>query len=397
VRPLRVRATDFGDWSGLGFAAGTLLGVFADNTNSTLDNPNGAQHGFNLVGGIVHVTTPMAPPTISLRLPSPSASGWYLGAPSVAVVAAAGGSASLSSVRCNGIDASSGSVTVVGSGQVALRCTAVGSDGLSATTTASLSIDPGPSITLGIPAADGAAGWYVHAPTIAVSASDPVAAISSLSCDGSSVVGGQVVIATQGATAFSCTATDANGASASTTPTALQLDSQPPVLSVALSATIVPVGTSIVASPTATDATSGIASVSCAPVDTHVLGSGLARCSATDRAGNATTTTKAYAVVPRYHLVAAATKVAPGAKATIAVALADWQGASAAGVAAGAKLSGRLDAGASIPASWSKSTKRWSLVVKVPARTAAGPHLLHLLATAAGTTLASADVVITVG
>lgn len=70
-------------------------------------------------------------------------------------------------------------------------------------------------------------------------------------------------------------------------PVVLNVDQTPPTLSVSFPDPIF-VGSNAVATPTATDATSGVASVSCDPLDTSTAGKKEIMCSATDHAGNVT-------------------------------------------------------------------------------------------------------------
>ena len=69
--PVGVRNTNWGDYTGLAFQNGVMVPVWADNSNSTGDNPDGANYTFDLYTAIVQVTLPPAAPTV-LAQPTPA-------------------------------------------------------------------------------------------------------------------------------------------------------------------------------------------------------------------------------------------------------------------------------------------------------------------------------------
>ncbi len=70
--PYRVRDTDYGDYTGLAFDAGTAVAVWADNSNSTGDNPAGAGSTFDLYTAALAVTVPGVAPVVTSD-PNPAA------------------------------------------------------------------------------------------------------------------------------------------------------------------------------------------------------------------------------------------------------------------------------------------------------------------------------------
>src|SRR5207248_2122844 len=76
-----------------------------------------------------------------------------------------------------------------------------------------------------------------------------------------------------------------------------KVDQTKPTLSPSLSSTTIQLGqTGVTASPNAGDATSGVASSGCDPVDTSTPGVHTVQCSATDNAGNSATASIDYVV-----------------------------------------------------------------------------------------------------
>lgn len=93
---------------------------------------------------------------------------------------------------------------------------------------------------------------------------------------------------------FTCQATGGGGtASKSVT---IKRDATAPVLSPSVSPNPVAIGGTATASPGAIDATSGLASATCAPVATGSAGSFTVACTATDKAGNTASAPVAYVV-----------------------------------------------------------------------------------------------------
>ena len=56
--PAPIRNTNFGDYTGLAFHGGVMVPIWADNSNSTGDNPAGAAASFDLYTALVQVTVP---------------------------------------------------------------------------------------------------------------------------------------------------------------------------------------------------------------------------------------------------------------------------------------------------------------------------------------------------
>jgi|GEM_PF-1157280 len=65
--PVGVRNTNWGDYTGLAFRGGVMVPVWADNSNSTGDNPAGANFTFDLYTALVHVTLPSTAPTVLVQ------------------------------------------------------------------------------------------------------------------------------------------------------------------------------------------------------------------------------------------------------------------------------------------------------------------------------------------
>jgi hypothetical protein len=69
--PVNIRNTNWGDYTGLAFQGGVMVPVWADNSNSTGDNPDGANYTFDLYTALVHVTLPSVAPTVVTQ-PTPT-------------------------------------------------------------------------------------------------------------------------------------------------------------------------------------------------------------------------------------------------------------------------------------------------------------------------------------
>ena len=63
--PPPTRNTNWGDYTGLAFQNGVMVPVWADNSNSTGDNPAGAGASFDLYTALVTVTPPPLAPTVT--------------------------------------------------------------------------------------------------------------------------------------------------------------------------------------------------------------------------------------------------------------------------------------------------------------------------------------------
>jgi hypothetical protein len=160
--------------------------------------------------------------------------------------------------------------------------------------------------------ADGQNGWNVSAPvTVAVNATDPDGGLASPPACTDAANGGApaaltvtgtepnftLTVSGEGAHVVSCTATDPPGNHASASDT-VKIDQTPPSLAptIAPSATLTLNESGASAAANATDATSGMSSASCGPVDTSTAGDHTVTCTATDEAGNTNTATVHYTV-----------------------------------------------------------------------------------------------------
>jgi hypothetical protein len=151
-----------------------------------------------------------------------------------------------------------------------------------------------PIVTPSVSSAPASTGWYNATsadPTVSFAVSDPDSIISSTTgCDPTTVSSDTA------GTSFTCTATSAGG-SASAVSATIKRDKTAPTLNVPSSTlTVAPTDTNGAAvnyasQVSSSDATSGIASSSCAPASgtTFGLGRTTVSCTATDVAGNSTT------------------------------------------------------------------------------------------------------------
>ena len=65
--PAPIRDTNYGDYTGLAFHGGVMVPVWADNSNSTGDNPAGANASFDLYTALVRVTSAPAIPVVTVQ------------------------------------------------------------------------------------------------------------------------------------------------------------------------------------------------------------------------------------------------------------------------------------------------------------------------------------------
>jgi probable HAF family extracellular repeat protein len=142
------------------------------------------------------------------------------------------------------------------------------------------------------PAAPGVTGWYVSAPAVVWTVTDPESAISSkVGCVDSPLVSNTA----PAGQAFSCAATSAGGTATPVSTLVLKVDNLPPVFA-GVPAAITQAATGFTGAvvtytaPTAADTFSGVspAGVSCTPVSgsTFAIGSTPVNCSVSDIAGN---------------------------------------------------------------------------------------------------------------
>jgi hypothetical protein len=135
---------------------------------------------------------------------------------------------------------------------------------------------------------DGAGGWYRTAPAVSWSILERDSAYVRNGCQS-----GTDPADTPGKT-ITCSVTSEGGTTAKSL--TYKKDGTAPTLAGALSSAAPKVGDAVTAAANATDATSGVATQSCGPVDTSTEGFHTVNCTATDTAGNAATQTLAYMV-----------------------------------------------------------------------------------------------------
>lgn len=134
-------------------------------------------------------------------------------------------------------------------------------------------------------------GWYVGNVTVSWTVDDPETPVSSTTGCGTVVISADTA-----GTDITCEATSPGGTGSETV--TVKLDKTRPTMTVALSK-IRPLlnEPGVVATPTAADATSGLASATCDAVDTSNYGQQSVSCTATDQAGNTYTRPGSYRVV----------------------------------------------------------------------------------------------------
>lgn len=149
----------------------------------------------------------------------------------------------------------------------------------------------GPEVgyTLTPAAPDGDNGWYTSDVGVHWTVVDPETTVTTTTgCEDSTLSSD-----TAGAT-YTCSATSSGGTTSVTT-VSIKRDATAPTLAPTVPTTIL-VGGSYSASPNASDATSGIASASCDPLDTSSTGTRSTTCTATDNAGNVASVVLDYTV-----------------------------------------------------------------------------------------------------
>jgi len=166
------------------------------------------------------------------------------------------------------------------------------------------------AVTLDPASPNGSNGWYRSAVGVAVTASDPDGSVAQTRCaldppsppaafddlpDGDCALS---VVSSDGRHVIYSGSRDTAGTTE--TPLSavrLNIDATQPTLSPTLSATTVALNqTGVTASPNASDATSGVATAGCGPIDTSTAGDHTVTCSATDDAGNSRSATLHYLV-----------------------------------------------------------------------------------------------------
>ncbi len=169
---------------------------------------------------------------------------------------------------------------------------------------------PVSSITLTPAAPNGSNGWYTSPVGVSVTAFDFDGDLAQTRCaldpaatpasfvDLPDLACALTSVGADGEHAIHAASTDlAGNAETPVVSATFKLDGTAPALQPTLNVAVVRVGqTGVVASPNASDATSGVASSSCDPVDTSAVGVNTVSCNAADNAGNTATTLLTYVV-----------------------------------------------------------------------------------------------------
>ncbi len=150
-----------------------------------------------------------------------------------------------------------------------------------------------PSITPVITGTLGNNGWYGSDVTVSWTVTDGESAVASQSGCGPTTITSDTT-----GTLLTCTATSVGGTNAVSV--TIKRDATKPVLSPTVTPNPVYLNGTATADPGASDATSGIASASCPPVDTSTIGVYTITCSATDNAGNTASASVQYTVVYKF-------------------------------------------------------------------------------------------------
>ena len=214
-----LKKADYGDYSGNAFDHGLLIPAWADNSNSTGDNPDGTTN-FDVYTAAIRVPA-NTPPQAGLSFPAPGATGWFTTGPVTGTVAVTSGDSTISRIDCTG--AAVGSITGLGSasasapvtvsalGITPVSCTATDAQGLtSQAATASIQLDsvaPGLAPSLSPPSLTPLLNASV---TALPNATDNISGLASASCN-------TVNTAALGPQSVGCTAIDNAGDSSSAT------------------------------------------------------------------------------------------------------------------------------------------------------------------------------------
>jgi hypothetical protein len=258
-------------YSGPDTSAGSLSGSCTDNAG----NSASASYSFNY-----DATAPSV--TVSADRPA-DANGWY----NHPVTFNATGTDTTS-----GIDSCQAPVGYSGpddtSGSVSRTCT--DNAGNTASGTLAFKYDAtAPSVTTSLARPADHNGWYNAPVDITAAGTDATSGIDS--CQSSSYSGPDSATASA---ARSCTDLAGNTAADSV---AFKYDATAPTLNPSVSPNPVVLNATASASPGASDATSGVASAACGPVDTSSVGSHAVACTATDNAGNQASKSASYSVI----------------------------------------------------------------------------------------------------
>lgn len=260
-------------------------------------------------------SAPVIVPTVTGTL---STTGWYTSTANVSWTVTDGESAISSSTGC---DASTVTSDTDG---LTLTCTATSAGG-TASESVTVKVDgTAPSIASSLTGTLGTNGWYRSDVAITWSVTDATSGVAT-SCAAASLT-------TDGTQAFTCTATDLAGNSASSGVT-VKRDATVPAISFSGNAGTYTVDQTVTITCAADDATSGLASDTCAdlsaPAYAFDLGSNSISASAVDKAGNTGTASTSFTVtVTEASLCTLATRWAPAMSVSLCKKL---QNAAAAG------------------------------------------------------------------
>jgi hypothetical protein len=228
-------------------------------------------------------------PTITASVSGPSTvAGWYTGDVTVTFTCTDATSGVATDTVPDAIlttDGAGQSVTTTGA------CIDKAGNTANPATVAGINLDrSAPTAVLAITggtAGDG--GWYTSAVTLHTSGADDISGPVTCTAD-------QMQTADTSSATFEGTCTNAAGLTHISEAITIKVDKTPPTLAPTLSTDEVAVDGAISVVANATDATSGVASASCASLDTSTPGTHSAECTATDNAGNVATGTVDYEV-----------------------------------------------------------------------------------------------------
>lgn len=224
----------------------------------------------------------LLPPTVSAVIPPPNAQGWYTGSPALSWSVAGNGSAIARTAGCEAhtIDQNTAGTTYT--------CSATDAAGLTTVTSVTVRRDATvPAVSASVSGTP-TNGWYRASPTVSflVSGTAAPSGLTTTGCAATTIVADTPA----SGTTFTCTATTGAGVAASAT-TVVKRDGTAPTVLLAGPSGQVGGSSSISITCVASDALSGIATVTgCAPFSgvALLLGAGpvTRTATATDRAGN---------------------------------------------------------------------------------------------------------------
>jgi hypothetical protein len=240
-------------------------------------------------GSVTLIYTPdTTPPAISYSISGPQGQdGWYTGPVTVTWTATDPESPVT-------VDSGCGTQTFATDGNNVLSSCTAESAGGSSTATVPLRIDQTPPAVVGSASpATTASGWNNGPVTVSFTCTDGGSGVATNTVAGTTLTGdgsNQSVTSTG-----TCTDTAGNTAAPATV-SGIDIDQTAPTLAPTVSPNPVALNGAATASPNATDASSGVSSSSCDPVDTSTAGTHIVTCTATDVAGNTQTATATYQV-----------------------------------------------------------------------------------------------------